>query len=60
MREVAETLGVSEPTVWRWVKIGELPSVKLGGRRLIPLKLLEEWLGSKTTLNTPDSSKESL
>jgi excisionase family DNA binding protein len=34
-REVAEELRVSKATVTRLLASGELPSVKLGGRRLI-------------------------
>jgi excisionase family DNA binding protein len=29
-------LGVSRSTVWRLIKRGELPSIRRGGRRLVP------------------------
>src|SRR5437764_10395375 len=34
--EAARKLGVSESTVWRFLRREQLPSVKLGGRRRIP------------------------
>ncbi|MCB1035785.1 MAG: helix-turn-helix domain-containing protein [Acidobacteria bacterium] len=36
VREVGDSLGVSESTVWRMIRRGELASVRRGGRRLIP------------------------
>ena len=36
VREVANVLRVSEPTVRRWLTRGFLRSVKLGRRRVIP------------------------
>jgi excisionase family DNA binding protein len=34
--EVGRALGVSRSTVWRLIQRGELPSVRRGGRRLVP------------------------
>ena len=34
--EVARRLGVSLSTVWRRVRSGSLPSLRKGGRRLVP------------------------
>ncbi len=39
--EAGEALGVSISTVWRMIRRGDLTSVRLGGRRLIPEKALE-------------------
>jgi excisionase family DNA binding protein len=36
VEEAGRTLGVSRSTVWRLIQRGELPSVRRGGRRLIP------------------------
>jgi excisionase family DNA binding protein len=36
-REVAELLNLSERTVRRWIADGTLPSVKIGGARLVPV-----------------------
>lgn len=41
VREAGESLGVSESTVWRMIRRGELLSVRKGGRRLIPADKLE-------------------
>lgn len=34
VREAAEQLDVSVPTVWRWVKSGKLPALRIGGRTI--------------------------
>ena len=34
--EAGRALGVSRSTVWRWIQRGDLPSVRRGGRRLVP------------------------
>ncbi len=39
--EAGESLGVSVSTVWRMIRRGDLASVRLGGRRLIPEDALE-------------------
>lgn len=39
--EAARYLKVSEPTIWRWVRDGKLPSVKVGRLRRIPLAALD-------------------
>jgi excisionase family DNA binding protein len=39
--EAGQILGVSESTVWRMIRKGVLPSVRKGGRRLIPRAALE-------------------
>jgi excisionase family DNA binding protein len=36
VEEAGRALGVSRSTVWRWIKRGDLPSVRRGGRRLVP------------------------
>ncbi len=43
--EVSAELGVSERTVRRWIADGTLPSVKIGGARLVPRAELERRLG---------------
>jgi excisionase family DNA binding protein len=35
IREVAQRLGLSKVSVYRWTECGKLPSLKLGGRRLV-------------------------
>jgi excisionase family DNA binding protein len=43
--ETAAALGLSRPTIWRMIRRGELQSVKVGGRRLIPVAALRALLG---------------
>jgi excisionase family DNA binding protein len=49
-RLVAELLGVTERTVRRWIADGTLPSVKVGGARLIARDALEQQLGASLDL----------
>jgi excisionase family DNA binding protein len=44
VREVASALGLSEATVNLHIKDGTIPSVKLGGRRLIRRDVLDALL----------------
>ena len=39
--EAGRILGVSDSTVWRMIRRGTLPSIRTGGRRLIPREALE-------------------
>jgi excisionase family DNA binding protein len=36
VEEAGRALGVSRSTVWRLIQRGELPSIRRGGRRLVP------------------------
>ena len=36
VEDAGRALGVSRSTVWRLIQRGELPSVRRGGRRLVP------------------------
>jgi excisionase family DNA binding protein len=42
--EVADRLHLSCVTIYRWAGTGFLPSVKLGGRRLVLAEDLQRWL----------------
>ena len=55
-RQIAEMLGVTERTVRRWIADGTLPSVKLGGARLVARTTLERRLG--TPLDLPEESDD--
>ena len=45
--EVAEMLGLAPVTVYRQMRRGELPAVKVGGRWFVNLERLAEQLGGK-------------
>lgn len=34
-REAAEILNIAYSTLWRWIKKGEIPTVRIGGRNFI-------------------------
>jgi excisionase family DNA binding protein len=36
VEEASRALGVSRSTIWRLIQRGDLPSVRRGGRRLVP------------------------
>jgi len=46
--EAARYLKVSEPTVWRWIRQGRLPSTKVGRLRRIPLAAIERLVNHGT------------
>ena len=50
--ECAALLGVSRSTVWEAIWRGQLRSVKIGRRVLIPRQALQEFLGNQE-LNSP-------
>jgi len=45
--EAARRLSVSESYMWELVAKGAVPSGKIGGRRLVPVKALEDWVEQK-------------
>ncbi len=49
-RQIAELLSVTERTVRRWIADGKIPSVKLGGARLVARATLERRLGAPIDL----------
>ena len=55
-RSVAELLGVTERSVRRWIADETLPSIKVGGARLIARDALEQQLG--TSLNLPQEEHD--
>jgi len=50
-REAAEVLGVSPPTIYRWMAIQGFPSIRVGGCTIIPVADLETWLSEKAKAN---------
>jgi excisionase family DNA binding protein len=54
MGEVAETLGIGRTTVYRLTSSGQLPSIQIGKRRLVPIHALDEWIRSLPTSRVLD------
>jgi len=50
LNTAAEKLAVSRRTVVRAIEAGDLPSIRIGRRRLIRREALLTWLASKETL----------
>ncbi len=40
--EAADLLGLSEPTVYRAIRAGELPAIKVRGRYVVPAKAIDQ------------------
>ena len=57
-RLVAELLDVTERTVRRWIADGTLPSVKVGGARLIARTTLEQQLGTSLDLSVESDNED--
>ncbi|NWF28003.1 helix-turn-helix domain-containing protein [Streptomyces sp. PKU-EA00015] len=47
--EAADQLSVSYQTLWRAIRDGEFPGIKIRGRILVPIKAIELLLESVTT-----------
>jgi len=47
VREAAAVLGVSQSTMHRLVREGEVPSITIGSRVLVPVKAFAEWVDSR-------------
>ena len=47
-QEAANALRTSRTTIYKLIKRGEIPSLKIGQLRRIPLKALKEWVASQT------------
>lgn len=58
VHQAAEALGVVPATVYSWVRSGEIPSLRLGGRIRIPTGQLASLLGVEPeeliSTGTPD------
>lgn len=53
IREAARRLGVSEGTLYRAARRGEVPTVRVGGRRLVPRAALERLLACEVLSPEP-------
>jgi excisionase family DNA binding protein len=56
-RQVAAALGVSEWTVYRQAKAGQLPSLLIGRRRVFPRVAIDAWLAERAAASlAPEAS----
>ena len=56
--EAGRTLGVSRSTVWRLIQRGDLPSVRRGGRRLVPASAIQTRTRQRRTEGIPPFSHD--
>lgn len=56
--QAGRTLGVSRSTVWRRIQRGELPSVRRGGRRLVPASAIHTRARRRRTGEIPPFSDD--
>lgn len=52
--EAAQRLGISRAHAYRMAASGELPSLRLGGRMVVPVHQLLLWLGEPAARSRPD------
>lgn len=55
--EAAKALSLSDRTITSMIAKGEIPVVRIGKRRLIPVDGLREWIASRTTTPTNTTEK---
>jgi len=53
VKEIAECVGVSERTIWKLIKSGELPSFRVGARVLISKVALDQFIAQRTQTTQP-------
>ena len=58
VEEVGRVLGISRSTVWRLIQRGELPSVRRGGRRLVPAVAIRTRTRRRRTARMPAFSHD--
>ena len=56
--EAGRALGVSRSTVWRLIQRGDLPSVRRGGRRLVPATAIQTRVRRRRTARIPPFSHD--
>lgn len=47
VKEAAQALGMSHQTIYTLIHSNDFPAVKIGGRTLVPVAALNEWLEQK-------------
>jgi excisionase family DNA binding protein len=56
MEEVAEKLGISRARAYAMAAAGELPSVRIGRSRRVPVRQLEVWIEERVLDASPTAS----
>ena len=54
--EASAALGISRPTFYRLIRADGLPTIRVGGRVLIPVKQLREWLDEQVSIKGGDGN----
>lgn len=52
--EIASVFGASMPTIYDWIKSGEIPSIRLGRKIVIPTAAVRKLLGLDDNSHTAD------
>ena len=58
VQELAAQLGVSLPVAYELVRRPDFPSLRIGGRILIPIDRFREWISSQTHGGSSESAAE--
>lgn len=53
--EAAAMIGISRPTLYQLMGLPGFPAFKLGGRKLINVRQLQEWIDAQTDAQKGDS-----
>lgn len=60
LAEAAKSLGISPRLLWQLTRDGQIPCVRVGGRKrrtiLYPTELLREWLAKNAGIEASDAS----
>ena len=60
VREVAELLGISRGAAYQAVRMGRIPSVRIGRRLLIPKAAIDRFLDDAGDVQFPSGAEESV
>lgn len=52
--EAAAMLGISRPSIYQLIHSADFPIVRLGGRVLVPVRQLQEWLDEQVSIKGGD------
>ena len=55
--EVARLLGLSEPTVYRAIRAGEFPAIRVRSRYVVPARAIDELEASAIALGLVDTAE---